>query len=282
MDSPNEPSKSDQDSGTPVDQGEALNELIKQRRKELGISESSPPPVQITKAMPARELMPEQIASREADMQRMALAEQRSRRQGMFASFAEKVGSRYSGCRLKNFVCENERQQAAVDACREYADTIVERLADANGLVLYGPVGTGKDHLAFGVCGAAIINHGRSAGWLSGQDWFGEIRDQMGEDANTSERLLIARLVSPEILVISDPLPPIGSLSQHQSTMLYRLVDARYHAGRLTIVTANVKDDAEADSRLGAPTWDRICDKAWKVHCNWPSFRKPAKIVNSR
>jgi DNA replication protein DnaC len=270
------------DSVTPaIDTPAMLGEIIARRRLELGIKPGEPRPVQITAAMPERELSPEEIVARDEDAKRLALAEQKARRQGMFASLVEKVGERYSRCTFEAFQISSDRQRSAVDACREYADTLLDRIVDCNGLVLYGPVGTGKDHLAFAVSGAAIFRYGKFASWVNGQEWFGHIRDQMNDDG-LSEQSLIQRLAAPDLLTLSDPLPPIGPLSQHQSTMLYRLIDARYHAGKPTIVTVNVKDDDEADSRIGVPTWDRMCDRSWKIHCNWPSFRKPARIVNGK
>lgn len=257
-----------------------LVELVRQRRDELGIRPGSSPP-QVTAAMPSLELSAEENAARDEAAKRMAVAEQLSRRQGMYAVLCERAGERYRGCDFRNFVRTNQKQEDAMQACREFADTLPERLIDRNNLVLYGPVGTGKDHLAFAVCGYAIFSHGKYANWVNGQTWFGEIRDEMG-DSVVSERSLIARLTAPDVLVVSDPLPPMGALTQHQSVMLYRLIDGRYSAGKVTIVTVNVKDDAEADTRLGAPTWDRICDGAWKLFCNWASYRKPARVVNVR
>jgi DNA replication protein DnaC len=62
--------------------------------------------------------------------------------------------------------------------------------------------------------------------------------------------------------------------------MLYRAVEARYAAGKPTIVTVNVANDGEADLRLGAPTWDRLCHGAGKIKCEWPSYRQPAFEVS--
>lgn len=183
------------------------------------------------------------------------------------------VGDRYSECRLANFVATTPLQQRVVASLTAYCKSITIRHAKREGLVLYGPVGTGKDHLAFAVARAAVLA-GLSVKWLNGQDWYGQVRDAM--DGDTSEATLIRRIASRDFAVISDPLPPIGNLTQHQATMLYRAVEARYAAGKPTIVTVNVADDNEADMRLGAPTWDRLCHGAGKVKCEWASYRKPA------
>jgi DNA replication protein DnaC len=68
-------------------------------------------------------------------------------------------------------------------------------------------------------------------------------------------------------------------LTPFQASMLYRLVDARYVRGKPTIVTVNVNDDAEGDRRMGEATWDRLCHDSWKVFCDWPTHRKPAREI---
>ena len=59
----------------------------------------------------------------------------------------------------------------------------------------------------------------------------------------------------------------------------YRVVRARTDSGLATICTVNVSSDQEADDRMGAPTWDRLTQGAWKIHCPWPTHRKPTKVI---
>jgi DNA replication protein DnaC len=186
------------------------------------------------------------------------------------------VGPAYGECTLDSFAATSERQRRVVAALREYAADCVDLIGQRTGLVFFGPVGTGKDHLAFAVCREAIAA-GRSVTWINGQSWFGELRDNM--DRGQPEKMAVSVLCRGSILTISDPLPPVGDLTQYQQTMLYRVVERRYSLGLATFVTANVADDAEAHRRLGVPTWDRLCHGAWKLHCAWPSHRKPARDI---
>src|SRR5688572_29949715 len=120
--------ESARDSDTPaIDTSQLLGDIIAQRRLELGVKPGEPRPLQITAAMPDREMSPEEAAAREADAQRLALAEQKARRAGMFAVLAGKVGERYARCTFKAFDAQNDRQKAAVSACQEYAETLIER-----------------------------------------------------------------------------------------------------------------------------------------------------------
>lgn len=223
---------------------------------------------------------PEARQQREAKEAQRALTRQRGERQGLLTKLIQAAGNRYATCTLDSYRVTNQRQQEAVRAVAEYADMLRDAW-ESSGLVLYGPIGTGKDHLAFAVASLAITELGKRVEWVNGQAWFGQLRDNMDKDI--PEAAAIGTLARPDLLVLSDPLPPAmqrgDELTAYQATMLYRLVDARYSRGVPTIVTLNVVDDSEAYRRIGAPTWDRLCHDAWKIACNWPSYRKPKRIV---
>lgn len=260
-------------SDTAVSEAELHAQFLR-RRAELGVIDS--PVRRLPKVAPPPPLTAEQLEEIEDRHRREDEAARRREVQERLDALCEQCGKRYADCRLDTFKTATDLQRTVVKELRGYCETIAERIAAGEGLVLYGPVGTGKDHLAFAVARAAALANFQVR-WFNGQDWFGRIRDAM--DDETSEASIISRVSYPRLVVISDPLPPVGSLSQHQSTMLYRAVESRYSGGNPTIVTLNVADDGEADARLGAATWDRLCHGAWKIRCRWPSYRKPARVI---
>lgn len=185
--------------------------------------------------------------------------------------FCASAGRRLVSCCFANFRTSSNYQERVVRSLMQWVATFESRTASGDGIVLYGPVGTGKDHLAFAAASAVLHSHNVSARWMNGRDMFGAIRDRISE--SESEADFVRMLSTPDMLVISDPLPPIGDLTQYQADMLYRVCEARYAERRLTIATLNVASDEEADRRLGVATWDRLCHGAWKIACCWPSFR---------
>ena len=168
---------------------------------------------------------------------------------------------------------DSKYQHEVAKKVSHWSSTFSERELRQEGLVLYGPVGTGKDHLAYAAARMAIIMHGARAVWANGREMAGMARDGIREE--TGDQWLIS-LASVQLLIVSDPLPSLGELTTFQADALYRIYEKRNNRGMVTITTINVADDAEADRRLGAATWDRACHRAWKICCRWPSHRKPS------
>lgn len=196
---------------------------------------------------------------------------QKARVARRLAAFEEAVGKRYAGCTLDNFRADRPEQRDAVAKLREYVRDIKANVDRGRGLVLFGPAGTGKDHLLVGTAKEAI-SAGIGVAWRNGRDLFGAFRDAM--DANTSERSLFRDLEAPDVLILSDPAPPTGRLTEYQGDVLFRLVDARYRELRPIWTTLNVAGGDEADSRIGAQIADRLRHDALAIFCDWPSHRK--------
>ena len=199
---------------------------------------------------------------------------ERYRRGAIWDELVLERGSRYADCRFGTYVCNGHEQAKARQQVEDYARSLPAALEFGRGMVLFGPRGTGKDHLLMSVLRAAVKAYGFTVKWQNGQDLFGQIRD--GMDSGESEGQLVARLSQPQILAISDPLPIVGELTAHQSNMLFRIVDRRYSRNVPTLVTLNVLTGAEAEKRMGAQIVDRLKHDALVVFCSWPSFRKAA------
>ena len=198
--------------------------------------------------------------------------------------FSKSVGgvTRVDQCRFATWQYAREpidakRQKVVVEAVAEWATSAAERLKSRESLVLFGPCGTGKDHLQIAACNQAVIQSGVSAIWVNCRQLMSRARDAIA--SSDTERSMMAELEAVDVLVLSDPLPVTGELSWYQADMLYRIVENRGEAGKVTNVTLNVADDEEADRRLGVATWDRICHRAWKIECAWPSHRQPSRVV---
>jgi DNA replication protein DnaC len=207
-------------------------------------------------------------------LQREKEAAERTER---WRAFADPLGPRYAGCRLSNFAIaklHEKVQQSVIGEIRVYAENLPQRLVSGQGVLLYGPSGTGKDHLLTALARVAIMRHGVSVCWINGVDFYRRIRDRL--DSRDTEQELVEQFSWPTILYFSDPLPPIGDLTPFQAATLFSVIDRRYRDKKPTWLSLNVADAAEAERRLGPSIADRLRDGTLALRCNWPSYRRAA------
>lgn len=191
------------------------------------------------------------------------------------------AGLRARNWSLNSYKVSDPYQREVVDLVKDWADKFEQRVKRGEGLVLLGPVGTGKDHLAFGAVARGVSAVGSSALWVACRELFSNSRDAMVGDEG--ERRFVRTFLAPDVLILSDPTPPVGDgLTSWQSDLLFRVVDARWRAFRPTVVTANFADDRDAENAVGAPTWDRINDRAFVAVTNWGSYRNASRRLEPK
>ena len=188
------------------------------------------------------------------------------------AAFQEAIGKRYADCTLDNFEATCPAQEQVLAKLRDYVSDIRANVDRCRGLVLFGPAGTGKDHLLVGAAKEAI-SAGVYVEWKNGRDLCGQFRDAIKGESIRSEGGLLRDLEAPDVLILSDPVPPTGRLTEYQGDVMFRLVDARYRELKPTWATLNVAGGSEADDRLGSQIVDRLKHDALALFCDWPSYR---------
>lgn len=206
--------------------------------------------------------------------------ERDSRCKAAIAQLSRDVGKRYRECRLGSYILYDNGakvQTASMKEQRHVVYQITESLnqlpamvADGRGVILYGPVGSGKDHLAIGMM-YYLAEQGISCRWYGGEKFYQTMADVWREDHGT-QREAMAPLISPTVLCLSDPVLPYG-MSDSNYRSLYRLIDARYCDCKSTWVTMNVTTREEAEKRLSQQVFSRLLDGAVRYFCNWPDYR---------
>lgn len=198
-----------------------------------------------------------------------------------WALLKSQIGRRYEDCRLDNFLTDDPDQDASrrkaetLQRLSQWAGDIRKNIDRGQNIILHGPVGTGKDHLlvALAYLAAPLVN---DIQLVRGCDLFANSRDRF--DSQQTEKALLSEYAKPNILILSDPTPPRGVLSEFQATTLYRILDRRYRDLKPTWVSVNASDYADAERKLSGPTADRLRDGALVCHLNWASFRKSQRI----
>lgn len=242
------------------------------RRRKL---EQPKLPVKLAVSVPAA-ISPE----REQELARREAAAKESERRGRVAHYQQLLtrsrGKRYSDCSIANFTLYGTTEQQAmqrgvVDAIGEYCRNLEANVADSYGVFLFGPCGTGKDHLATFVARVFIQVTAEPVRWVCGAELYQQLRDSF--DGKKTEGEVLRPYISAPMLWISDPLPVKGELSPFEASALYRLIESRYSNRRPTMMTANL-GPSEADKQFGPAVARRLRETTVQLYCNWPSYRR--------
>lgn len=194
-----------------------------------------------------------------------------------YSNLLNRMGSAYVGTQLSNYDCgRSKKQRQMVDAVAEYIETVRLKGPDG-GIVWIGSPGTGKDHCMTAVLKAAVII-GYTADYVRAQEFYAQLRENM----RTETKVDISKLIKPAFLGLSDPVPARRELSGWNAEVLYMVAEARAAEGLPTLVTMNAKGIDDARFMLTAPVFDRLSDRSVIALCDWPSYRKPSKIVGGK
>jgi DNA replication protein DnaC len=180
------------------------------------------------------------------------------------------AGKRYQRCTLDNFVADTPEKKAVVAVLSEYAANMRDMIESGTNVILSGAPGTGKDHLLAGLCHVAL-ECGFTVDWRGGSELWLRLRRSIDE---RNEYDMIAEIVRPDVLVLSDPIPPHTEPTNYERAMLYAIVHRRYSNLRPIWVSMNC-GRSRAEEILGLAVADRLRHGAVSIACQWDTYRRP-------
>jgi DNA replication protein DnaC len=171
-----------------------------------------------------------------------------------------RVPERYRHCDFENFETDNDIENAPREQLQAWnrslaqAKLVVTRFAEEfplgseHGLLLIGPCGVGKTHLAVGAL-KEIVLRGHTGLFYDYRELLKQIQDSYNAESQATEMSVLEPVLTTEVLVLDD----VGS-SKPSSWALEtvgHVLNTRYNKKRVTLLTTNFLD---SDATANAPS----------------------------
>ena len=167
-----------------------------------------------------------------------------------------------------NFENDDRANPRFSDAMARYADQFGDFLKESKGILMYGPVGTGKSFYAACIANR-IIENGYSA-YMSNFSTLVNSIQAPGVDKNE----FISSLNRYDLLIIDD----LGTerTSEYMQEIVFDIIDKRCTSGLPMIITTNLtsEDFKNPDSIMMERICDRILERCFPVEIKCGSRRR--------
>lgn len=154
---------------------------------------------------------------------------------------AAKIPTRYEHCTLADFDIDFPAANQSLAAARLKAGRFVEEYpSEKRGLLLIGPIGVGKTHLAVGIIQELIRSKGIACLFCDYRNLLKEIIDSYNPSVEATELDVLRPIIETEVLVLDE----LGAVKPTQwvwETVSY-VINQRYNEQLTTIITTNLPD----------------------------------------
>jgi len=185
-----------------------------------------------------------------------------------------KLPRRYSDCHFHNYTPQNPSQDRAFKFATKLT---MEYPAVDQGLLLMGPVGVGKTHLAVSIL-KGLTERGFGCLFYEFGSLLKEIQDSYNSNTRTSELTVLAPVLNTDVLVL-DELGASKPTDWVRDTMAH-IINSRYNERKLTIFTTNYLDDRKMEKeetledRIGVRLRSRLFEMCKTVELSGQDYRR--------
>jgi DNA replication protein DnaC len=152
------------------------------------------------------------------------------------------IPDRYEHCELSNFEADlGGRQSTSLANAKLAAGRFVEEYpVEHDGLLLIGPIGVGKTHLAVSIVKELMAQKGARCLFYDYRELLKEIQNSYNASVQTTEMQVLRPVFEAEVLVL-DELGAVKPTEWVWDTVSH-ILNTRYNDKRTTIITTNYRD----------------------------------------
>ena len=188
---------------------------------------------------------------------------------------AARIPKRYDKCHFNTY--DHKLTESQKKALRLAGDFTQNFPAVDQGLLLTGPVGVGKTHLAVSII-KGLTERGFPCLFYEFGSLLKEIQDSYNPSTKSSELAVLAPVLNTDVLVL-DELGASKPTDWVLDTMAH-IINTRYNENRFTIFTTNYPDERSADGketledRVGVRVRSRIFEMCRSVRIDGDDYRR--------
>ncbi|MGH9513449.1 MAG: ATP-binding protein [Terriglobales bacterium] len=203
------------------------------------------------------------------------------------------IPPRYGSCELSTYVAEVS--QRGVATAKIAASKFVEQYPlDKTGLLLIGPSGVGKTHLAVAILKHLVLNKAIPCLFCDYRDLLKQIQNSYNPSVQTTELELLRPVFQTEVLVLDD----LGAVKPTEWVWdtVSVILNTRYNENRTTIITTNFQDGPAAavagpraaareeslGDRIGERMRSRLSEMCRIVNLDAPDYRQKFRSASFR
>ncbi len=163
-----------------------------------------------------------------------------------------RLPQRYQHCELSNFDVLPGRYQAAMAKAKFAAEKFVEQYPlEKDGLLLLGPIGVGKTHLAVGILQELIRRKNVPCLFCDYRELLKQIQDSYNPSVQTTEMQVLRPVMQAEVLLLDE----LGAIkpSDWVWDTVSLVLNTRYNEKLTTILTTNLLDLPPREAAEGDP-----------------------------